>query len=155
MTPHLASEASIIPSNDGHLTEEQFGELIAESSVQALRSRATARGAHLRVIASSAPLSSPACSECLSLFREASTAYANRELRRRTAGRASGAPPPLCSSPGFKPAYLAAAAALVLAALLPMQLLHRRAPHPAPAVATKAAPAAAESDEALLEDVNR
>lgn len=149
MTPHLASEAGIIPV-DGHLTEEQFGELIAESP--GTNTERVTAAAHLRDCEQcAAELAS--LQECLSLFREASTAYANRELR--------GVPRVVLPArrrllffPGFKPAYLAAAAALVLAALLPMQLLHRRAPHPAPAVATKAAPAAAESDEALLEDVN-
>jgi hypothetical protein len=51
--------------------------------------------------------------------------------------------------------YWVAAAAVVLAAFLPMQMLHRRALQPAPAFSVAVADSPVESDEALLEDVNR
>ena len=55
----------------------------------------------------------------------------------------------------LQPAYWAAAAALVLAAFLPMQMMHRHSLQAAPAVATTVADRPAQTDEALLEDVNQ
>jgi hypothetical protein len=131
MTPELTLQPdnnARRPMGEGHLTEEQFGELIAGS----------------------------AKAECLSLYREASTAYADRELRRIPQVKLPARRPLLF--PGLESAYWAAAAAAIfLAALLPMQTLHRRAAQPAPAVAAGAASVSvgSESDEALLDDVNR
>ena len=93
--------------------------------------------------------------ESLALFREASTAYADRQLRLlprwRIPVRRHVAPP----------AYFAAAAILLLS-VIPMQVAHRRSQLPKPVVAAGASAVVAagnqartaESDDALLEDVN-
>jgi hypothetical protein len=138
---------------EGHLTEEQFGELIA-ASAKAAADIAPAE-AHVR---GCEPCAAELASlrECLSLFRDASTAYADRELRRIPRVKLPARRP--LFFPSLEPAYWAvAAAAIFLAALLPMQTLRRHAVQPAPAVAVGAANASVgtESDEALLEDVNR
>jgi hypothetical protein len=138
---------------EGHLTEEQFGELIAASAKGA--STASAES-HLQGCGQcAAELAS--LRECLTLYREASTAYADRELRRIPQVKLP-ARRRLLFFPVLESAYWAAAAAAIfLAALLPMQTLHRRTARPAPAVVASAAnvSAGSESDEALLEDVNR
>jgi anti-sigma factor RsiW len=138
---------------EGHLTEAQFGELIAASANNAAGTAPAET--HLQ---SCEPCAAEVASlrECLSLFREASTAYADRELRRIPQVTLPPRRPLLF--PALEPAYWAtAAAAIFLAALLPMQTLHRHAVQSAPAVAVGApsASVASESDEALLEDVSR
>jgi hypothetical protein len=150
MTPPLALKPVITPL-DGHLTEEQFGELIAAAAGPTAGT--TPAETHVRDCEQcAAELAS--LRECLCLFREASTAYADRELR--------GVPQVILPArrrllffPELRPAYLAAAAAAIfLAALLPIQMHRQRVPHPAPVAAVTVAAAPAESDEALLEDVN-
>jgi hypothetical protein len=149
MTPIPASQSS------PHLTEEQFGDLLTQSSAPAAQTPASVHAqAHL-----------VACEQCaaelanlrqsLSLFRDASTAYADTLLP-------SMRPIQLPARPRFvlQPAYWAtAAAALFLACILPMQMLHRHSALPEPPVTATVAAAVpdspAESDEALLEDVNR
>jgi hypothetical protein len=151
MIPQLASQPNIAgcAHHDAqHLTEDQFGELLAcspESSGSSLVE------AHL--------LSCEQCAaelaglrESLSLFRQASTAHADSELRRLPQLKL-----PVRSTlfPVMQSAYWAAAAALVLAAFLPMQVLHRRALQPPPVFSAAVAVSPVESDEALLDDVNR
>jgi hypothetical protein len=58
-------------------------------------------------------------------------------------------------SPALSPTYCAAAAALFLAAILPIQSLHQHALRVAPAVSAVATEGASQSDEALLDDVDR
>lgn len=156
MTPNLALQSDTTarrPMGDGHLTEEQFGELIAASAKSAAADTAPAE-AHLSSCEQcAAELAS--LRECLSLYREASTAYADRELRNMPQVKLPPRRPLLFPAPAL--AYWAAAAAILLAALLPMQTLLRHSTQPAP-VAARIAPSAAaafESDEALLDDVNR
>jgi hypothetical protein len=158
MTPELTLQPdnnTRRPMGEGHLTEEQFGELIAASAKGTAAGTAPAE-AHLQGCGQcSAELVS--LRECLTLFREASTAYVDRELRRIPQVKLP-ARRRLLFFPVLESAYWAAAAAAIfLAALLPMQTLHRRAAQPAPAVAAGAANVSvgSESDEALLDDVNR
>ena len=141
MTPQL----TLHPSS-AHLTEDQFGELLADTSGPALESAK----AHLLV-----------CDQCaselaglrdsISLFRQASNTYADNELRRL---------PPVSLpargvlSPAFAPTYLLAAAALFFAAMLPMQSLRQHTLRTAPAVSASTPESASQSDEALLEDVD-
>jgi anti-sigma factor RsiW len=134
---------------DAHLTEEQFGELIA-ASARTSSSETLITEAHLLGCEQcSAELAS--LRECLSLFREASTAYADNELRRMPQVSLPARRPLLF--PALAPVYLAtAAAAIFLVTLLPIRQL--RTAHPAPGVAVRVAEAPSESDEALLEDVN-
>lgn len=133
----------------GHLTEEQFVELLFAAAAPHAVTATEAHLAHCeRCAAEFAGLR-----ESLSLFRTATTNYANEQLRRM----------PQCTIPArrplLQPAYFAAAAALVLAAFLPMQILHQRAAHhqPTTAAMATAAPAPArtvESDQALLQDID-
>ncbi len=155
MTPELALQSDTTarrPMGEGHLTEEQFGELIA-ASVRTAAETSPAE-AHLRSCEQCAA-EIAGLRECLSLFREASTAYADSELRRMP--RIVLPARRLLLFPVLEPAYWVAAAAIFLAALLPMQTLHRHTVQPAQAVAAGAPSASVgtESDEALLDDVNR
>jgi hypothetical protein len=135
MTPQLAT----------HLTEDQFGELLSRSK------DSPSAPAEAHVLACEQCASELASlRESLSLFRQASNTYADKELRRL--------PPislPTRRSPAMEPAYWAATAALVLAAFLPMQMMHRQSLQAAPAVAITVAVRPAQTDEALLEDVNQ
>jgi hypothetical protein len=141
MTPQLAPQA--------HLTEDQFGEFLAAPSAAG----SSPAEAHL--------LSCEQCAaelaslrESLTLFRQASNAYADNELRHLPPVSPPARP---MLTPSLAPAYwVTAAAALFLAALLPMQMLHRHAFQPAPGIVAGVPDRTAQSeDEALLEDVNR
>jgi predicted anti-sigma-YlaC factor YlaD len=153
MTPQLVPQARAA-HGEAHLTGEQFGELLARFTETAER-ESTLAEAHLQACeACSAELAS--LREAITLFREASDAYAEKELRgiprwklpRRTVFRQA-----------FVPAYWMVAAAMFLTALLPLQVLRRHALRTTPAVETSVTvsntASSAQSDEALLEDVNR
>jgi anti-sigma factor RsiW len=133
-----------------HLTGEQFGELLARSANSPQPSDLLAE-THLRTCEQcSAELAS--LRESLALFREASTAYADRELRLLPPWRIP------VRHHVAQPAYFAAAAILLIS-LIPMQMAHHRShpPNPAAAVGSVVVAAgdqAAESDDALLEDVS-
>jgi hypothetical protein len=94
--------------------------------------------------------------EAIALFREASDAYAEQELRGIPRWKLPRQP---VFRKAFVPVYWMAAAAMFLTALFPLQVLRRHALGRSPAVATTAtvsnAASSAQSDEALLEDVNR
>jgi hypothetical protein len=136
---------------EDHLSETQFGELLAEP---AATSSSSASQAHLLTCAQCAA-EFASLRDALSLFRQAGTAYADNQLRRM----------PQISVPvrpmlpvALEPAYFVAAAAILLAALLPMQNWHRylvSQQSSAAAAAQDQPPQPAESDEALLDDVNR
>jgi anti-sigma factor RsiW len=147
MTPIPASLSS------PHLTEEQFGDLLTQSVAPAAQTPASAQAHLLDCEQCAAELAT--MRQSLSLFRDANAAYADTLLR-------SMRPIKLPTRRHFalQPAYWAtAAAALFLAAILPMQMLHRHSALPErPVTATIAAAvpdSPVESDEALLEDVNR
>ena len=126
---------------EAHLTCVQFDELLAGAAA------GVSEQTHLQL-----------CEQCaaelatlrdsLSLFRVASSAHADSELRRRPRMV-------LPARPALGPAYWAAAGAMVIAAFLPLQVLRQRAMQPAASVASSVPDRAAESDEALLDDVNR
>jgi len=150
MTPQFVEQSKIAESHgtqlvEAHLTESQFGEIFVGASMSA----PSAVEAHL-LLCEQCAAELAAMRESLSVFRQASSAYAEAELRRlpQIAVRR-------CAAPFFDPAYMVAAAALFLAALLPMQALHRFVSQPAPAMETVAAVQPTESDRALLEDVDR
>ncbi len=142
-----------------HLTDEQFGALLARWPPQGAGAELALAEAHL--------LGCAACAaelarlrESIALFREASSAYADAELRRIP----RWIPPDRrVLSHTMAPAYWVAAAAMLLTAVLPLQVLRRHAVAPRAAVAASAAASvamgdtasAAQSDEALLDDVNR
>jgi hypothetical protein len=152
MTPQLALVPnSANPHPTQHLTEDQFGELLSESSPTPGASPATA---HLL-----------ACEQCaselatlrqsLSLFRHASTAYANNELRQMPQMSLPVSRPLL--TPVTQATWAFAAAATFLIALLPMQAYRQHTLQPARAIAAGPSSLAAESesDDALLNDINQ
>jgi hypothetical protein len=156
MTAQLKSQPDITtcfnPGNAHlapHLTEEQFGELLCASS--AIENASPAQ-AHLLV-----------CEQCaselaglrnsLALFHEASTAYADNQLRRLPQISIPAARPILPVL--LEPAYFLAMAAILLAAILPIQTWHRHFAPQVPASTVSVQDRPAESDDALLEDVNR
>jgi anti-sigma factor RsiW len=153
MTPELVPQAQRA-DGEGHLTGEQFGELLARFT-EGVGPEPTLAEAHLQGCeACSAELAS--LREAITLFREASDAYAEQELRGIPRWRL---PQRRMFSDRLVPAYWLAAAAMFLTALFPLQVLRRHALRtPAAVAATGTASnvaSTAQSDEALLEDVNR
>lgn len=152
MTPQL----TLVPrratgsSGTAHLTEDQFGELLSQPA-RTDGAALTSAEAHLL-----------ACDQCaaeltglresLSLFREASNNYADHELRRLPP---ISLPARSVFSPALTPMYWATAAALFLAAILPMQSLRQHTLQSAPTVAVAVSESASQSDEALLADIDR
>jgi hypothetical protein len=134
---------------ESHLTGEQFGELMA-GTTEAAGGESTSAEAHLKACKQCAE-ELASMKEAITLFREASNAYADEELRLRSRWIL---PERRSTSLSLVPAYWVAAAAMFLTALFPLQLLRRHNVAPPPAVATSNADRSAQSDEALLEDVN-
>ena len=146
-TPATTPGAHLVTARllTGHLSEEQFGELLSGISGQAL----TSAQAHLATCDQcAAELSS--LNDSLSLFRQASKAYADSELRRFPP---VSMPARSILAPAFTPMYWAAAAALLLAAILPMQSLRQHTFRPGPSATAGLPESASQSDQALLEDV--
>jgi hypothetical protein len=153
MTPQFAPQPCIaagVHLRDAHLTEDQYGELLAQSTEITDSPSAPADAHVLTCEQCAAELAT--LRESLSLFRQASNAYADNELRRLPQ---VSLPARRLFSPALEPAYWAAAAAIVLAAFLPMQVMHQHSLQIAPSVAISVADRPVQSDEALLEDVNR
>jgi hypothetical protein len=149
MTPRLALVPNTPAPVTQHLTEDQFGELLA-TPLRA--SHASPAQAHL--------LSCEQCADelatlrqSLSLFRQASTAYANNELRQMPLMSIPIRRPLL--SPASQATWAFAAAATFLIALLPMQSFRQQPLQSQPAVSSTALSASAESDEDLLNDINQ
>ena len=137
-----------------HLTEAQFGELLA-GPVRKDDFALTPAEAHVL-----------ACEQCaaelaglhesLTLFRQAATAYTVAELRRIPPVVLPALP---MVSPALRSMVLATAAALVFAAFVPMQMLHQRSQRASQQAASADTADiqhyATESNEALLDDVSR
>jgi anti-sigma factor RsiW len=146
MTPQFVLSHTVTAGN--HLNEEQFGELLANPSAEI----EAQSNQHLltcdRCAAEFATIR-----ESLSLFRDASHAYADTELRRLPQ---VAVPSRRLISPVLQPTWFLAAAAFILTAFLPMQMRHLQTSHSA-AVASMPSSSAdtAQSDEALLDDVDR
>lgn len=138
-----------------HLSEAQFGELLAASAKSADSVLTPAEAHALTCDQCAAELAS--LRESLALFREATTSFAIGQLRQM--------PPVMLParrvvSPALRSIVLACAAALVLAAFVPVQVMHQRSQEAARrAASANAAPRiqhyAAESNEALLDDVDQ
>lgn len=135
-----------------HLNEEQIAELLA-ASTRELATDSSLAG--IQAHASDCPECSAEIArmkESLALFRMASTAFAEAHLK----------PAPAWQTPSrrlimLEPVYwFAAAAAVALAAFIPLQTAIRNPTQPviqAPVAVAKHAPA--ETDDALLQDVSR
>ena len=155
MTPQLRTQPGLADNAPGesHLTGEQFGELMA-GTTEAAGGESTSAEAHLKACEQcAAELAS--MREAITLFREASNAYANEELRRRPRWIL---PERRSFSLSLVPAYWVAAAAMFMTALFPLQVLRHhnvpKAPAGVSSVAVSNAASDAQSDEALLEDVD-
>jgi anti-sigma factor RsiW len=164
MTPQARTEEVARQFGDGsaklgesHLTGEEFGELMA-GTTEAAGGELALGEAHLLVCEQCA-MELASMREAICFYREASNAYADEELRQRPRWIL----PERSSSPrSLAPAYWLAAAAMLLTALFPLQVMRRHRVAPAAAsVSSVAASNAvsdaghdAQSDEALLEDVN-
>jgi hypothetical protein len=152
-----SSPLSLNLSGDLHLTDDQMSELLDPATALATGSaHLEAAEAHLPTCAAcSAELAS--LREALSLFQQASIAHADQEFARLpsqdTADR-----PAYSLRPAHRPysqtLFWLAASAVLVAGILPLQMRWQRNPSTPPA--TTSAPAhTTESDEALLEDINR
>lgn len=132
-----------------HLNEEQIAELLSASPSELQQVPGlTEAQAHAEACAECAAELSR-MRESLALFREASTAYADAHLHRVPAFQ------PRMRRPFYQPAlWAAAAAALLLATFVPTQL-RRPVPPIAQAPVNTIQQVPSESDEALLESVNR
>ena len=132
-----------------HLTHEQLCDMILARSPHPLSSDFAALQHHLGSCPScTAELASLRTS--LALLRETSTSYAQQQLTQPRVNSTRTLPRNL-----FQPIYWAAAAILCIAAVLPITL-HRQTPY-APAASTSTTKPAnlAQSDEALLEEINQ
>jgi hypothetical protein len=133
-----------------HLTHEQLCDVILADSSLPREGTSTIVQDHLRAcLHCSAELESLRAS--LSLFREASTSYAGQQFVRSCMKTGSIAPPQHFLT---QPLYWAAAAVLLVAASFPINL-YRQQHHPVPAATAVVAPYIAESNEALLEEVDQ
>jgi hypothetical protein len=156
MTPQLDSQqlAAHFDSVEGpelvgaHLTAEQFGELLAGSAPDASPQDAFVEAHLLACEQCSAELDE--LRQSITLFRDATRAYANEQMLHRTRWVL-----PTRTAHSLRSGYWAAAAAMLLIALLPMQVLYQHARPAQPVAAVSSVPDATQSDEALLEDVDR
>lgn len=150
MTPQLTPQSNFASSGHTHLTEDQFAELLAASAPAADSDSALVE-AHL--------LSCKQCAselatlrESVALFRHSAIAYADSELRRMPQ---ISLPRRRFFSPALEPAHWIAAAAILLVALLPMQISRQHVLQQRSTTAAAVANNHPESDEALLDDVDR
>jgi hypothetical protein len=153
MTPKPTTRSGITDSAPGenHLTGEEFGELMTRPAETA-EAESTPAEAHVRVCEQCAT-ELASLREAITLFREASSTYADEELRKMPRWEI---PTRRVFTHRLVPAYWVAAAAMFLTALFPLQVLRRHNAQPqATAVVASNTPAStAQSDEALLDDVN-
>ena len=133
-----------------HLSHEQLCDVILADSSLPREGTSTIVQDHLHAcLHCSAELESLRAS--LSLFREASISYAGQQFVRSCMKTGSIAPPQHFLT---QPLYWAAAAVLLAAASFPINL-YRQQHHPVPATTAVVAPHIAESNEALLEEVDQ
>jgi hypothetical protein len=90
--------------------------------------------------------------ETLSLFREATVYHAGREFNRIERPQVHIFPTSGAYSQGL---LWLAASAILMAGILPIEMRWQQALHPSPTVSATASARSGQSDEALLEDINR
>jgi hypothetical protein len=134
-----------------HLSSDQFGDLLGRGANEAASPEAEWVEAHL-LVCQQCSVELAELRQSLSLFCDATSAYANEQMRplprlvpvRRAQVR------------WLIPTYWAvAAAAMLLTALLPMQVLRQRSQPAQSAATASSAIDHSQSDEALLDDVDR
>jgi hypothetical protein len=143
MTPQLVR--SYRPEQDRHLSEDQFGDLLT------IPPEAAEDNAHLRACGKCAA-EFAAIRESLGLFREASHAHAEAELRRLPR---MTQPSHRLITPAPQPAWWLVAAVMLLTALFPAQIHRMRDQNSAVDTSTVATAGSSQSDESLLDDVDR
>ena len=141
-----------------HLTHEQLCDVLLAPSMSTLQGESKSIESaqdHLRTcLQCTAELQNLRAS--LSLFRRATSSYAGQVYAQSSINKASLAP---SSRFGSHILYWASAAALTIAVVLPVSLLHHQhaqgTPQPVATetVAPQAAPPATEADEALLDGI--
>ena len=134
-----------------HLTHEQLCDFVLDLAPHPLSSDFAALQQHLAIC--------PACAaelatlrDSISLFRDASTACARQQLAEHHANNVALTPRPHAF---FHPIYWATAAAMVVAAILPLTLHRPSQPPPAPVATVTTAASEVQSDEALLDEINQ
>jgi hypothetical protein len=140
-----------------HLTHEQLCDLILADSSLPLEGEfqnsheSDVVQEHLRAcLVCSAELRS--LRDSLSHFRDASVSFARQEFARSYARQSSIAPPHSYLS---QPLYWAAAAVVFVAALFPLSMHRQRPVSPVTATVASASMQTAESDDALLADIDQ
>ena len=141
-----ASSSAVRGTTTRHLTDQQLAE-----SVDAASPPDGATAAHLRQCLVCADELTE-MRKSLALFREASTALAERELSQRPFLQRRPAP---AQRRLLRPVWCVAAASVLMAAVVPMELRWLRSSPPAAAVPMQAAKNQPQSDAALLEEIDR
>jgi anti-sigma factor RsiW len=147
MTPQWTPRT---PVASNHLTEDQFGELLSQPK-GVRTSETTLAEAHLSICEQCAD-ELATLRESVSFFRQASSAYADNELRKLPPLHLPVRPAHVLT---LQPTYWAVAAAIVLAAFLPIQTVRQHPLQPGPAATAAVADRPVQSeDEALLEGID-
>jgi anti-sigma factor RsiW len=133
-----------------HLTHEQLCDFVLDLAPHPLSSDFAALQQHLA--------NCPACTAelaslrgSISLFRDTTTACARQQLAEFHASNTLTPRPHAF----FHPIYWATAAAMIVAAAIPLTLHRPIQPPPVPAATVTTAAPAVQSDEALLEEINQ
>jgi len=157
MTLPLNPEPGIDPqldlrlTGDPHLTSDQMSDLLVSGTVT--QTGAEAAEAHLRTCAAcSAELAG--LRDALSLFQQASIDHADRDFARL---KHPAYPVLPAHRPYSQTLFWVAASAVLIAGILPLEMHWQRTVSTPPAVTATAFAHTpeSESDEALLEDINR
>jgi anti-sigma factor RsiW len=133
-----------------HLTHEQLCDFVLDLAPHPLSSDFAALQQHLA--------NCPACTaelatlrSSISLFRDTTTACARQQLAQFHANNTLTPRPHAF----FHPIYWATAAAMIVAAAIPLTLHRPNQPPPAPVATVTTAAPAVQSDEALLDEINQ
>jgi hypothetical protein len=148
MTPQLAPQPCTLVG-DTHLTEEQFGDLLVRPAGIRTSETSLAEAHVLNCEQCAAELAT--LRQSLSLFLQASNTFADNELRNMPAMQLPSRPAHTLT---LQPTYWVAAAALVLAAFLPMQMMHRHSLQSAPTTAVTIADRPVLTDDVASVDID-
>ena len=134
-----------------HLTHEQLCDFVLDLAPHPLSSDFATLQQHLaNCLVCTTELAN--LRDSITLFRDASTACAHQRLAEHHANNVALTPRPQAF---FHPIYWATAAAMILAAAIPLTLHRPSQPPPAPVATVTTAAPAVQSDEALLEEINQ
>jgi anti-sigma factor RsiW len=156
MTPQLqpqpASQLGLHLTDDLHLTSDQLSDLlVSRTATETEPARLEAAEAHLHGCAACAA-EFASLRESLALFQEASVAHADQEFARL---KRPAYPVLPAHRPYSQTLFWVAASAILMAGILPLEMRWQRPLATPTAAITEASAHTTESDEALLEDINR